>query len=234
MRVAAWGMSAALGIGAILYLIAVLCNIMAAPLIASSELVVGQWTESPRLRALIDVVTDVIKEDIMTALETLERMRRIETAEGVWLDYLGLRFGLERPATSDPAMDNRFGFEGSAQAVGFDQAPLRGDAANDAVYPLPDIIYRRFVRARSILILGDGTSQTFAKAVKAIDPGAAVQDQRNMTIRIVTIRRAFLELADEIGALPRTAGVFLNFVDRGRFGFDLAGVPFDQGPYSGS
>ena len=30
-----------------------------------------------------------------------------------------------------------------------------------------------------------------------------------------------LELADTIGALPRTAGVLLIYADRGRFGFDL-------------
>ena len=54
-----------------------------------------------------------------------------------------------------------------------------------------------------------------------------------MTVRVVTSRRRLLELADSIGALPRTAGVLIIYADRGRFGFDQAGVPFDQGAFTG-
>ena len=87
---------------------------------------------------------------------------QIDTAEGVWLDYLGTRLGLKRPATTDPALDDRFGFD--MAGLGFDQAPFRGDAANDAVYPLPDAVYRKLLRARAILLLGDGTIQTFSQS----------------------------------------------------------------------
>ena len=83
------------------------------------------------------------------------------------------------------------------------------------------------------MVLGDGTIYTFSRAVREIDESAAVQDQRNMTVRVVTSRRRLLELADSIGALPRTAGVLIIYADRGRFGFDMAGVPFDQGAFTG-
>ena len=149
----------------------------------------------------------------------------------MWLDYLGTRLGIERPATTDPAQDDRFGFDMAGSP--FDQAPFRGDVANDAVYPLPDALYRRLVKARAIMVLGDGTIYTFSRAVREIDESAAVQDQRNMTVRVVTSRRRLLELADTIGALPRTAGVLIIYADRGRFGFDQAGVPFDQGAFTG-
>ena len=116
--------------------------------------------------------------------------------------------------------------------MAFDQEPFRGDGANDAIYPLGDTIFRSFIRARAILVLGDGTIQTFTKAVKYIDPGAVVQDQRDMSVRVVTSVRELMELADNIGALPRTAGVKIVYADRGRFGFDDAGVAFDQGPFA--
>ena len=196
----------------------------------TSDLLVGQWQDSPRLRAAVDAPLDTIREDVLPAFERLRLMRDIATAEGVWLDYLGVRVGLRRPSTTDPSADTRFGF--AIAGVGFDQEPFRGDAANDAVYPLPDAIFRRFVRARALLVLGDGTAQTFAKAVRYIDPGAAVQDRRNMTVRVVTSRRVFLALADESGALPRTAGVEIIYADHGRFGFDDAGEPFDQGAWT--
>ena len=198
---------------------------------ASSELVIGQWVGSPRLRGVIDAAVNIIKAEAEPALAQLKLMREIDTAKGVWLDYLGTRLGLKRPATTDPAQDERFGFDMAGK--GFDQAPFRGDSANDAVYPLPDAVYRKLLRARAILLLGDGTIQTFIKAVRAIDPGAAVQDQRNMVVRVVTSMRSFLELADTSNALPRSAGVRIEYADRGRFGFDLAGVGFDQGPFAG-
>lgn len=198
---------------------------------ASSDLLVGQWQDSPRFRAAIDAPITVIRQDVIGGFDRIRLMRDIDHAEGVWLDFLGVRVGIRRPATTDPSQDVRWGFEGPTQSRGWDLAPFAGDEANAAVYPLPDAVFRCFVKARAILDLGDGTFQTFAKAVRCIDPGALLQDRRNMVVRIVTKRREFLELADEIGALPRTAGVQVDFLDQNVFGFDRAGVGFDRGPF---
>ena len=132
-------------------------------------------------------------------------MQDVDEAEGVWLDILGIRLGIRRPATTDTTMDTRFGFDGAG--AGFNQHPFRGSVANAAVYPLPDAVYRLFVMARAIMVLGDGTFQTFTQAVKVIDPNATVVDNRNMSVTVTTGLRPTLELADRIGALPRTAGV---------------------------
>ena len=134
------------------------------PLEASSNLVVGQWLDSPRLRAAIDALLAAAEEDALDAFERLQLMRHIDTAEGVWLDYLGARVGLRRPATTDPEQDTRFGFDGPGS--GFDQVPFRGARESEAVFPMGDEQYRCFIRARGILVLGDGTTQTFAKAVR--------------------------------------------------------------------
>ena len=194
---------------------------------ATTDLVIGQWFDSPRLRATIDAPLAVAREGVLPAFEQITLMRDLGTAKGVWLDFLGVRVGLRRPTQRDPSMDDRFGFDMAGEP--FDQEPFRGDAASDAVYPLNDDMFRRFIKARAILDLGDGTIQTFGKAVRTIDPGASVEDRRNMTVRVATILRAFLELADEAGALPRTAGVRIIYADRQRFGFDRAGQPMDVG-----
>ena len=210
---------------------------------AGTEQLIGQWVQSPKVRAHIQIFTDILKDDFLPAIERLRAMRVIETAEGVWLDYIGVRLGLPRPATTDPAQDDRFGFSDDPDStdtsgLGFDNVPFRGGVANDAVYPLPDALYRRFLKSRAILDIGDGTFQTFSKAVRAIDPGATVQDKRDMTVRIVTDAQTFLELADMAGALPRTAGVRIIFADRGSFGLsddpdstEQSGVGFDQGGF---
>ena len=197
---------------------------------SGADLLIGQWEASPRLRALIETYHDIMADDVLPAIETLRLMRLIESSEGVHLDYLGRRLGVERPATADPAQDPRFGFDDAGRA--FDQVPFAGDSENDALFPLPDVTFQRFLRARAIALLSDGTTTALIQSIKAIDPGAAVQDRRDMTVRIVTERSVLLELADSIGCLARNAGVGLVYADRGRFGFEDAGVPFDQGPYA--
>ena len=118
------------------------------PLEATVDLLIGQWVESPRLQAAIEAPLAIARDEILPALERVRLMHGIDHAEGVWLDYLGLRVGLRRPATTDPSQDLRFGFEGTPQARGFDQVPFAGDEANAAIYPLHDRIFRNFVRAR--------------------------------------------------------------------------------------
>ena len=196
---------------------------------ASSELLIGQWLDSPKLRAAVDAPIDLANEDVIPAFEAIHRMHDIDHAVGVWLDFLGVRVGLRRPTVRDSGMEERFGFDMAGEP--FDHAPFRGEAANDAVYPLPDVIYRRFIRARATLVVGDGTFATLSKAVRQIDPAATVIDRRDMTIRVVTSERALLELADASGALPRSGGVTLEYRDRGRFGYDQSGVGYDQGPF---
>ena len=197
---------------------------------ATTDLVVGQWRDSPRLLSAIQAPLEAITADVLPALDRVALMHEVEEAEGIWLDYLGRRVGLSRPATTDPSQDDRFGFDRAG--VGFDQGPFRGDGANDAIYPLVDTLFRRLVKSRAILVLGDGTFATFVRAARQIDPGARVRDLRNMTIRVVTGMRALFELADAAGALPRSAAVRVIYADTGRFGFDRTGVGFDQGPFT--
>ena len=194
------------------------------------DLLISQWQGAPKIQALIEVVGDIATDDLLPALQTLRLMRLIESSQGIHLDYLGRRLGVQRPSTVDRAQDPRFGFESAGQ--GFDQVPFAGDRANDAVFPLPDAVFRQFLRARSIALLSDGTVTALALSIRAIDPSASVSDRRNMTVRVVTTRQSLLELADESGCLARNAGIGLIFADRGRFGFDDAGVGYDQGPFS--
>ena len=94
------------------------------------------------------------------------------------------------PGVSDPTMDPRFGFDAAGEP--FDTAPFRGAAINDAIYPLPDPVYRRMVKARAVAVLSDGTIYSFAKAVKEVDANANVYDFRNMSVMIGTEQRRFM------------------------------------------
>ena len=193
------------------------------------EILLGQWQESPKMRAIVADVTEALRADVLEGLRLLATMLDIDQSVGVWLDARGEQLGLSRPSTTAPAMDPRWGFD--LAGTGFDQVPFQGEPQNDSVFPLPDSVYRQFVKARALTVRSDGTHATFVRAVRMIDPSADVQDHRDRTIRIVTDRQQLLELADRVEALPRNAGVSITYADRGRFGFDEAGVPFDSGPF---
>ena len=174
-----------------------------------ADILIGQWRAAPRLRGVVDNVLQPILDDAVSAKQRIEVMKDVNEAIGVWLDRLGRTVGIERPATSDPSLDTRWGFD--LAGAGFDQHPFRGDAANDAVYPLPDAIYRRFVKARGLTVLSDGTFATYVKAVRFIDPNATVVDNRDMTVTVTTALQSLMELADASGVLPRTAGVMVIY-----------------------
>ena len=55
---------------------------------------------------------------------------------------------------------------------------------------LPDALYRKLLKARAVLVLGDGTIQTFSRGVRMIDGSATVRDNRNMNVRVVTSARS--------------------------------------------
>ena len=97
---------------------------------------------------------------------------------------------------------------------------------------MPDSIFRRVLRARSISLLSDGSLAALSASVRALDAGASVQDRRDMSVRIVTEQQPLLEQADAIQALARNAGVELSYAQRDRFGFDEAGDAFEQSPFA--
>lgn len=193
-------------------------------------LLIGQWQNSPRMCAIADIII-AIRDNALEALDRIELMQAIDHAEGVWLDVIGARMGVPRPATTDPSQDTRFGFDDAG--VGFDLAPFRGTTANDAVYPLPDAAYRRLLRAAARVDVGDGTEATFARAAREIDPTSTVIDNRDMTVTVVTDDERLMRIADAADVLGRPSGVSVDYRDRSRFGFDDAGLGFDQGPFRG-
>ena len=199
---------------------------------ANIDLLLAQWRASPKLRFLVErsIATG---NGVLDAVAELERMWHIDTAEGVWLDYIGGRLGVERPAVVSPSQDPRWGFEGVPQARPFDLAPFRGATENAALFPLNDSLYRRVLKARGLTTISAATLANFEDAVHMISANAIITDTRDMTATIRTDDTALLRLADDLDALPRPAGVRIVYQALTAFGFEGAGVGFDQGPFRG-
>ena len=172
-------------------------------------MLLGQWQSAPRLMAIAEFLRE-IRDGILDGHEQIGMQLSLDDAVGVWLDWLGLRIGLRRPAVSDPVRDERWGFDDAGR--GFDLVPFQGAAENDAVYPLPDVLFQQLIRARSVVVFGQGTLSEFRLAISHIDPTATVVDHRTMAVTVTTRETALVELADRVRALPRTAGVAMTVV----------------------
>ena len=195
----------------------------------ASPLLISQYANSARLRAVADIFVRVANSELEDAVEELDRMRRLDTAAGVWLDAIGERLGLLRPSTSEAGGDERLGFSGATDGAPFDTAPFAGAKANEARFPLPDVVFRKFIRARARQINAGGSLTEFAAAAREIDPAVSVLDNLDMSLKLISDLRWQMELAVDSGALVKPAGVRIRYADRARLGFDDAGLPLDQG-----
>ena len=190
---------------------------------------IGQWHQASELRALIQAYLNVRKAEISDQFLTLQAMRNLDTAEGWWLDQIGLRMGYPRPVVSDTESDV-FGFDLSKHK-GFNQARFLS-ATRAPLIGIGDDLYRQFLRARRYVNYAAATMQNFDAAVREIDPGAQVTDNLDMTVTVRTDRVSDLELARDTLAVPKPAGVKMIVEGRDVFGFDDSGyVGFNQGPF---
>ena len=154
----------------------------------------------------------LIDTEFVQALRDLERMRNWDTAEGVWLDYIGRRLGFTRPTIN--VMVTRFGFEGSS-GVGFNQAPFATATGFVPQVAVGDPIYLLCLKVWAGTILTSGCILDMNTAVRRSFPAAYYTDGMDSTIALVTgasgmqqtTARNILTAAD---AWPRPAGVGLT------------------------
>lgn len=192
----------------------------------TADLLITQWRDKPKIRALVQIWLDVLQEEIGDPLAQIREYLSIDGAEGVWLDHVGERLGVRRPWADSTAVGT-WGFD--AAGTGFDQGPIEGLEPLEVQAPTGDDLYRRILKARAITLVSSGTLEEMRRAVKLIDPGGIAVDVQDMSFRVTTSCPTEVRLADQLGALPHPAGVRMEVVAGGAFGFDDAGVGFDQG-----
>lgn len=175
---------------------------------ANAGLLLQQWRDTPRLQALAEALLGIIGEELLQPLATLEGQMGLDSAAGVWLDHIGARLGLPRPATRDTEFDF-FGFEGSG-GVGFGQGIFSTtDPALSPRVPVGDDYYRRLLRLRAEVVLGDGTTATLDRSIAHVFPGATHQDDGDMTMTLVGVPAddVLRDVIENAGLQPGVAGV---------------------------
>ena len=183
---------------------------------ANAGLLIQQWQQAPRMRALVDALQGVMDDHLVKPLGEMEERLRMDIAEGVWLDFIGERLMLPRPAT-DIGNFAFFGFHGSG-GVGFDQGLFATvfEALSTRV-PVGDEFYRKLLMMRAEALLADGTVERLSDAVGHVFPGVSYRDGGDMTAEVQGAyqglnSRSLLEALDIAGGVPSPAGVELSRV----------------------
>ena len=198
---------------------------------ATLALLIDQWSDKPNLRAIIQIWLDINKNHILDAIDDLKEMADVDTAEGVWLDYIGIRLGVNRPSVDSATTLTEeailaFGFsslDGSMKSgVGFGQAPFDFSKAStsqsflDDRTQLGDQSYRKLVKSRGWYVRSTGTLFFLRRSVQEIDPMGSVLDNRDMTVSIMTSLAELMRIAIEVECLPLPAAVKPLIVDTAR------------------
>ena len=176
-----------------------------------TSVLLTQWDSAPRLKGIVDEVLVPMRDDALSSLARLQEMQDVDRAEGVWLDRIGLRLGVRRPFTADQTLVNYFGFDKAG--VPFDASPFRGNQASELTFPLPDVHWRKLIKARGVTVYGDGTYRAFTVAAKHVDPSVTVSDNRDMTVSVTTSELTLIRLAHSYNCLPLPAGVAITFAE---------------------
>lgn len=137
------------------------------------DLLIAQWSEGEgsAVQDFVRGVLQIVQDEIVQPLRTLERMASLDTATGIWLDRIGERLGFTRPTRDDQSIE-RFGYAGS-RGKGFDQAPFYStDPQAAGRVPVGDDEYRSILRARAQALIGAGNRTSVAAAAALLFNGA--------------------------------------------------------------
>ena len=157
----------------------------------------------------------------------------IDTANGVWLDYVGYKLGvLNRPST--PIAESYFGFENSG-GMGFNQEPFINSSAD--TIPFTDEEFRAFLKAKAQQLITDCTPESIRDALLLFFDDVTVIDNQDMTTTIIINSSRPLAItlsAIESGIVTKPAAVrmYIQIVFGNHFGFENSGgTGFNQSPF---
>ena len=197
------------------------------PLRDHLDLLMTQYQDSPRLKALIGGFLDVLQEELLDPATYLGRALNPNEIDGVWLDYLGARLGFTRPLIAF-AQTDFFGFDGAG--LGFDQAPLESAlTVYEVKQGVGDNWYRSMLRARARYIRS-GVGRDDLEAVLAVlfdEPATITPGTRSVEINVADSRDRYAGIVREHREqlIPRAAGFGMELaIDHGSMVADQLGL----------
>lgn len=192
----------------------------------TSDYLISQYYDSPRIRAVIDSLEDSIESDVLGALNDLLPQMTSKSI-GYWADLLAKRFMVQRPVikTDEETEYKFFGFKPAdgesnyGHIAHFNEGTFASQGFDPHKYlPANDIIMSAFVNINASKIRYDGTQDMASRIVDDSFSGSYVIDNMDMTIDYVIggdIEEYELSMFDSSDdTLPRPVGVEIAKVSK--------------------
>ncbi|MCY3554994.1 MAG: DUF2612 domain-containing protein [Gemmatimonadetes bacterium] len=188
------------------------------------ELLLPQYEDAARLRALITGAIGIEEAQVSEVLERLDRGGNPEESSGPLLDWMGHRLGIQRPIVST---GEYLGYEGTDPEGGnpFNQEEYYDDLpAINQVAPLSDEVFRPILKARARRLRGGADRETIEAILELlfpdgggyVDESSAISDGTSAVQLVVSAEDNTLYrlVSDDLFHLliPRPAGVAVEFM----------------------
>ena len=175
-------------------------------------LLIHQWRNAPRLRALAEGMVGIIQDHLIAPLYALEDTQNLETASGAALNDIGERLGIDRGQVI-PTDIEFFGFDMGGS--GFDQDPFFSTLLGSVlVVDEMDTPYRRALRARGRTLRIGSSIDDFKYALDAAEVNYwTVTDNGNGTFSVRvhrTLDKTRIQDLIEREALPVPLGIGIS------------------------
>jgi len=184
------------------------------------------------IQALEAAKGGILETEMLTVLAQLPAESNVDTASGVWLDFIGYRYGVtERP-----------GIQTTTQAFGFDPigSPFNtlpfGSTAQGTT-PMPDPEFRKLIKVKARQAVTDCSAKDIRDILLLVFENAVVSDAQNMnmfvtidTSQLIEVVQAFVNAG--VVTRPAAVGVTIVIVDGPVFGFAGVGSPFNTAPFA--
>jgi hypothetical protein len=160
----------------------------------------------------------------------------IETAYGIWLDFVGYRIGIfNRPVLQQgELLFTPFGFD-VPEFFNFDNAPF-GDDARDNGGALDDDNFRKFLCVKARQLITDCTEKSMQEDLSLFFDTVNVFDNQNMSFTVTattTESKDVIQAVLKAGIIYQPAGVLVEIrVNPTNLGMTFDHDPFDFKPFS--
>lgn len=147
-----------------------------------------------------DFITNIIEgatKSNITTLEYIKMQLDIDTATGIWLDYIGLKIGVERPYLVDTSVPifalniSKFA-PGTATLGGFGVGYFINGVSSGGAVPLPDNLYRERIKIVNAINHSTVTYDLLLEQIKFITP-------KIPQITTIEVGRVIVTFGEELG-----------------------------------
>jgi len=193
--------------------------------------------QQTNIQVLLQEIGKIMDSNLLSPLKRFNEVSSVDSAFGVWLDYVGYRYGIFNRPSVVGVYGTGFGFDGAATAATFNTTPFF-NPDSDSTQPLDDEDFREFIKAKAGQLVTDCTPFNIYTDLLNFFEAVLIQDTYLMgeEVKLVSSKNsAIVQAVIDNDIVTKPAAVFLSgeIITGTSFGFSgsLLAAPFNSAPF---